>query len=101
MRYAHAQVSPACAWSKCKFVLRLRIPTLLVLTILAALNGWTQAGNGSTSTIYRLNPDTTFEQGCFAPCECPVMIAAKVSGTFVLAPAGFDGLFNIYAVDDV
>jgi hypothetical protein len=53
------------------------------------------------STIYRLNPDSTFEQGCFPPCLCPVMIGSSVSGTFLLTPTGFDGLFNTYAVDDV
>jgi hypothetical protein len=29
------------------------------------------------------------------------MIGAKVSGTFLLTPTGFDGLFNTYAVNDV
>ena len=100
MRNAHAQ-GPARAWSKCKVLLKLRIPVLAVMICLPSLNGWTQAGNVSPSTIYRLNPDTTFEQGCFAPCECPVMIGGKVSGTFVLTPTGFDGLFDTYAVDDV
>src|SRR6266699_602270 len=54
-----------------------------------------------TGTLYRLNEDSTFQQGCFPPCLCPIMIAVPVKGTFVLTPSGFDGLFNTYAVTDV
>src|SRR6266536_5228778 len=54
--------------------------------------------SAQTSTLYRLNEDSTFQQGCFPPCLCPIMIAAPVKGTFVLTPTGFDGLFTTYAV---
>src|SRR6266581_1606835 len=57
--------------------------------------------SAQTGTIYRLNDDSTFQQGCFPPCLCPIMIAVPVKGTFVLTPTGFDGLFNTYAVTDV
>ncbi len=57
--------------------------------------------SAQTSTLYRLNQDSTFQQGCFPPCLCPIMIAAPVKGTFVLTPTGFDGLFTTYAVTDV
>src|SRR6266516_8095705 len=57
--------------------------------------------SAQTSTLYRLNKDSTFQQGCFPPCLCPIMIAVPVKGTFVLTPTGFDGLFNTYAVTDV
>ena len=51
--------------------------------------------------LYHLNSDSTFQQGCFAPCECPLMIGVPVKGTFLLTPKGFDGLFNTYAVTAV
>src|SRR3989442_7715052 len=57
--------------------------------------------SAQTGTLYRLNEDSTFQQGCFPPCLCPIMIAVPVKGTFVLTPTGFDGLFNTYAVTDV
>src|SRR5881628_400822 len=57
--------------------------------------------SAQTSTLYRLNTDSTFQQGCFPPCLCPIMIAVPVKGTFVLTPTGFDGLFDTYAVTDV
>jgi hypothetical protein len=52
-------------------------------------------------TVYWLNQDSTFEQGCFPPCLCPVLVGSAVRGTFVLTPTGFDALFNTYAVEDV
>src|SRR5206468_7770778 len=57
--------------------------------------------SAQTGTLYRLNEDSTFQQGCFPPCLCPIMISVPVKGTFVLTPTGFDGLFNTYTVPDV
>src|SRR2546425_10786487 len=57
--------------------------------------------SAQTGTLYRLNENSTFQQGCFPPCLCPIMIAVPVKGTFVLTPTGFDGLFNTYAATDV
>jgi len=52
-------------------------------------------------TIYRLNPASSFQQGCFPPCLCPIRLGDGVRGTLVLAASGFDGLFNNYTVTDV
>ncbi len=74
----------------------------VMLLVLAALLARGAASAQTTNaTLYRLNPDGSFEQGCFPPCLCPVMIDAPVRGTFLLTPTGFDGLFNTYAVSDV
>src|SRR6266446_1552715 len=102
MRDTDAQVFSEGAGSQSKFLL-LRNPSLVVLLFLGVVtsSGPAQTGTSSTGTIYRLNQDSTFEQGCFAPCECPVMFVSAVRGTFVLTPTGFDGLFNTYAVDDL
>ena len=49
-------------------------------------------GANEAATIYRLNEVGSFQQGCFPPCLCPIQRAGDLSGTFVLAPKGFDGL---------
>ena len=59
------------------------------------------AASAQGGTLYRLNKDSTFQQGCFPPCLCPITIPVPVKGTFVLTPTGFDGLYDTYAVADV
>ena len=73
---------------------------LLALVAAAHPAGARTAGD-PTPTLYRLNQGSTYEQGCFGPCLCPVLVNAPVKGTFVLTPTGSDGLFNTYAVTDV
>jgi hypothetical protein len=58
-------------------------------------------GAPDASTIYRLNADSSFQQGCFAPCMCPILLGTDLRGTLVLTPTGSDGLFKTYAVTDV
>jgi hypothetical protein len=58
-------------------------------------------GMSDASTIYRLNPDSNVQQGCFAPCMCPILLGSGVRGTFVLTPTGSDGVFKTWAVSDV
>ena len=72
-------------------------PALLLLGVIAV----SAPASAQTGTLYRLNEDSTFQQGCFPPCLCPIMIAVPVKGTFVLTPIGFDGLFDTYTVTDV
>src|SRR5947207_11844605 len=77
---------------------------LALLALVAATRpaGARTAGDPTpTPTLYRLNQGSTYEQGCFGPCLCPVLIDAPVKGTFALTPTGSDGLFNTYAVTDV
>lgn len=60
-------------------------------------------------TIYRLNGDASYQQGCFPPCLCPIMVAQNVRGTFMLTaipidpstlpPAGF--IMQSFNVTDV
>src|SRR5579859_5120085 len=74
---------------------------LLLGFVLAVTPVKAQTTNVPSTTLYRLNPDSTFLQGCFAPCMCPVMITEPVRGTFFLTPTGFDGVFHTFAVTDV
>lgn len=59
-----------------------------------------QSGGGPQPVKYKLRKESTFQRGCFPPCECPMLVATRVRGTFDLTPAGFDGLFNLYDVSD-
>ncbi|OLE67625.1 MAG: hypothetical protein AUG09_01515 [Acidobacteria bacterium 13_1_20CM_2_68_7] len=78
---------------------------LLLLIAGATLAAGTGTAGAQTATttqaVYRLSKDSDYQQGCFAPCMCPVMISSGVTGTFILTPAGFDGLFTTYAVTEV
>jgi hypothetical protein len=75
----------------------------MVLAFLTAFVA-NQQGTAQTitgPTLYRLSSSSGFQQGCFPPCLCPVMIGQPLLGTFLLTPTGFDGLFNTYRVTEV
>ena len=55
----------------------------------------------ASSTIYRMNQQSTYQRGCFPPCECPVSQTVTVRGTFVLTPGPMDGSFQTYSVSQV
>jgi len=73
------------------------VAALLVLAVPAVF----AQGATDASTIYRLNPNSSFQRGCFPPCLCPVLEQAQIRGTFVLVPTGFDGLFQTFEIADV
>jgi len=81
--------------------LKRNIPSLVAKAAFVALllGGVAEAQTASgSSVLYRLNTDSSFQRGCFPPCECPIMIGEPVKGTFLLTPTGFDGLFSNYSV---
>ena len=41
-------------------------------------------GKATAGVLYELSPGTTYQEGCVAPCMCPVMMSEEVSGTFLL-----------------
>lgn len=45
--------------------------------------------------------DGTYQEGCFAPCLCPMLLQAPLSGTFQLDLVGPGNVFDFYAVSDV
>lgn len=47
---------------------------------------------------YRLVRPSSFEQGCFDPCDCPAGVPRPLRGTFRLVPLAHDPLFTRYAV---
>ena len=48
--------------------------------------------------LYRLEPGSIFQQGCFPPCMCPLMQEQPLSGTFRLEYTGSDWLFDNFDV---
>jgi hypothetical protein len=86
--------------SKRNFLSAIRNAGCAVLLLLGTAAASVSA-NAQTGTLYWLNQNSSFQQGCFPPCVCPVFAPVPVKGTLVLTPTGFDGLFNTYAVTDV
>jgi hypothetical protein len=58
-------------------------------------------GAGFDPVTYVLTQGSTFEYGCFGPCECPVFVRSPVTGTFRLTKTGSDPLYDYYDVSDV
>ena len=44
-------------------------------------------------TIFRLTEKASYQEGCFPPCMCPIMVAAGIRGTFVMGPATAGDVF--------
>jgi hypothetical protein len=57
--------------------------------------------SAATGQHYALVEGSTFQRGCFEPCECPLGQEQPVAGTFALAPVSDNGLFADYAMSDV
>jgi hypothetical protein len=74
---------------------------IAVVCGMAALTDPADAQLATNAVLYELHKGSSFQQGCFPPCLCPVMVSAPVNGTFLLIPVGFDGLFYTYAVTNV
>lgn len=51
--------------------------------------------------LYTLATGSTFQEGCVAPCMCPVALSEAMTGTFLLVPAGSDPLFTHYYLNDI
>lgn len=45
------------------------------------------SAQAATSTIYRLNQQSTYQEGCVPPCTCPISQRVEVIGTFISTPA--------------
>ena len=86
---------------------RLRFRRHLVTVQILVFCGWAIAAEvakgevADNSVAYQLDPDTSYLQGCFPPCLCPLMIGVPIKGTFLLTPTGFDGLYNTYAITNI
>jgi hypothetical protein len=73
---------------------RLVVMILLIGAILVS-------GTAMADVLYTLTPGTTYQEGCFGPCLCPVGISDGVTGTFTLVPEGSDQSFTSYHLDEI
>jgi len=78
---------------------RLGVIAAIVLTVCSVAGA--KSASAAVSTIYRLNQKSTYQEGCFPPCLCPISQPASVRGTFVLTPEAPSDGFAIYKVTDV
>jgi len=65
---------------------------------LTVLPGWAQA---AMDRHYGLQKTSLYEDGCFAPCMCPVLIRDDLRGKFSLVPAGSQDGYDVYLVNNV
>ncbi len=73
----------------------------LTLTLSAGLAAaQTNAGHNAV-VAYELMAGSTWQQGCFPPCQCPITAELPLTGTFLLAPAGADMWTRYFAVTEV
>lgn len=81
--------------------MRRRAILFVVLMILAA-HGLALAQTAVPQTrFYRLTDASLYQDGCFPPCLCPLLVSKAITGTFRLAFASQDPLFTNYTVDQV
>jgi hypothetical protein len=73
--------------------------TMLTAAVTAA--AMTVSIHAGDSLLLELTRGTTFIQGCFDPCACPISLTEDVSGTMVLKPRVLGGTVDIYDVIDV
>lgn len=73
----------------------------LAVCAVAAATGGAKAQTVTNTALYQLNQDSSFEEGCIPPCLCPDIVPVPVTGTFLLTPTGYDGLYDDYAVTSV
>src|SRR5213594_2575815 len=64
----------------------------------AALSG---AASAQTSQPYALVAGSTFQRGCFEPCDCALGQEQPLSGTFSLRFLSDNSLFAEYEMSDV
>jgi hypothetical protein len=75
------------------------LPALLLLAATAATAQI--ATTPPPASIYRLAPESAFEEGCFDPCLCPVHFTEGLIGTMRLAPGAPDPAYAVFEVREV
>jgi hypothetical protein len=75
---------------------KLRAP--LALLALASVCSTARAQLPTEPVTYELRVTSSYTEGCFEPCMCPIWIVDHVGGTFELHPTGADGGFQEFTV---
>jgi hypothetical protein len=69
-----------------RHALRNLLAFALACSTLTSIAGAQPAPTANVSTVYRLAATSTFVQGCFPPCLCPVVFLGTPRGAFTLTP---------------
>lgn len=72
------------------------VVSLLIFAAAGSLPAWSQVADDNTRVLYFLGSHSTFQQGCYDPCDCLLPEPVPLRGTFFLNPAGVDPLFSHY-----
>jgi len=78
-----------------------RLLSLLVGACLALGTIAEGQGDLEPGTLYALGPSSSFQEGCFEPCLCPILLIDDLEGQFVLRSTGEDGKYRTYTVSDL
>src|SRR3990172_7870585 len=74
---------------------------IAVGVIMAPASAWADPLGAGTGATYVLSPKAAYQEGCFPPCMCPIMVAQPIGGTFKLVYKGPSDGIETYAVQDV
>ena len=78
-----------------------RSRSALFAAALIAAAGSTTLAQSNTTRLYKLEPESTFQQGCFPPCLCPYLQTAPLRGTFHLGLITVGDVFDFYEVSRI
>ncbi len=73
-----------------------RSPILIIMLSILFIRGASGA-----AVPYELLPGTLYEEGCVAPCLCPVFISADVTGTFTLTQSEPEQDYAVYHISQI
>ena len=82
------------------------VPCLTLATVLAAMvAGPAPAQNNpalnAPAVKYKLTERSTYQTGCFDPCDCPLSQQVPLQGTFTLTRIAIGDVMNAYKVSDI
>ncbi len=58
-------------------------------------------GVGNAGAVFRMGPEGSFQEGCFPPCMCPMLMEQPVIGMMKFRYTGDEQGIQTYAVEDV
>jgi len=90
-----------CIGNKTRSTYSTTVALFVVGAAMAPASAWADPLGAGGGAIYILSPKAHYQEGCFPPCMCPIMIEQPIIGTFKLVYAGSNNGIETYAVGDV
>jgi Kazal-type serine protease inhibitor domain len=84
-----------------RFGTKLSVLFALLAAIFAGQSASADPLGAGTGTLYRLAETSSFQEGCFQPCMCPISDTSPARGTMLLAYEGNVNGIETYAVREV